>query len=62
MKGRGGEGRGGNIFNDLCLVQFLGAEVRGERMGAKSLIHSFFAFPQIGGIWRGGEGSYLNNY
>jgi hypothetical protein len=32
------------------------------RSEAKSLINPVFAFLQIGGIWRGGEGSYLNNY
>jgi hypothetical protein len=34
----------------------------GERRGAKSLINPLFASPKIGGIWRGGEGSYLNFY
>jgi hypothetical protein len=34
----------------------------GERRGAKSLQNSLFAFPQNGGIWRGGEGSYLIFY
>jgi hypothetical protein len=30
MEGRGGERRSGNIFNEMCLVQFLGGEGRGE--------------------------------
>jgi hypothetical protein len=28
----------------------------GKRRGVKSLVNSLFVFPQIGGIWRGGEG------
>jgi hypothetical protein len=49
-KSRGGERRGENIFNKICLVQFL----RGERREPKSLINSIFASPELGGF--GGEG------
>jgi hypothetical protein len=31
----------------------------GKRRGAKHLQKSIFAFPQIGGIWRGGEGRFI---
>jgi hypothetical protein len=58
------EGRGGEVIFLINCVWFSFNEGRGwERRGAKSLIYSFFASPQIGGIWRGGKLHYYNfNY
>jgi hypothetical protein len=46
------EGSGGNIFNYVFGSIFRRGE---DRRGAKFLLDSRIAFPQIGGIWRGGE-------
>jgi hypothetical protein len=53
----GGEGKGGEGIFLIISVWFNFQKGRGgKRRGAKSLQEPLFASPQIGGIWRGGEG------
>jgi hypothetical protein len=58
------EGRGGNIFNEMCLVQFLGGEVRGEEGSKIPHILNFCFPPNWGDLeGRGGKICYCNiNY
>jgi hypothetical protein len=54
LEGFGGEGRGGNIFNLMYLVQFLGGEGRDEE-GSKLPHKLTFCFPPNWGDLEGRE-------